>query len=171
MCRSAAAIPLKCAHPIMKVLLDFFQKIAESRGRASGRPPQRAKYPLAAASETPAPHTARNTRPPQRAKHPKRPKAPSADGAIPGQGPWSAPPPLWGGRRGPSANAVSDAVPYGLDTRWYTPAAENRFRPTEWNVLDGLVLFSAYRLAGQESVWVKIYYVKRFALRLLLCSS
>ena len=47
-------------HPKIKVLLDFFQKIAESRGRASGRPPQRAKYPLAAASEIPAPRTARN---------------------------------------------------------------------------------------------------------------
>ena len=43
----------------IKVLLDFFQKIAESRGSASGRPSQRAKYPLAAASETPAPRTAR----------------------------------------------------------------------------------------------------------------
>ena len=45
-----------------------------SRGRASGRPSQRAKLPLAAASETPAPRTARNTRPPQRAKTPSVPK-------------------------------------------------------------------------------------------------
>ncbi len=29
----------------IKVLLDFFQKIAESRGSAFGRPPQRAKSP------------------------------------------------------------------------------------------------------------------------------
>ena len=52
----------------------------------------------------------RNSRPPQRAKHPNRPKAPSADGAIPGQGPWSAPPPLRGGRRRPSTNAAPSAT-------------------------------------------------------------
>ena len=31
----------------IKVLLDFFQKIAVSKGRAFGRPPQRAKFPIA----------------------------------------------------------------------------------------------------------------------------
>ena len=61
---------------------------------------------------------------------PHRPKAPSADGAIPGQRPWSAPPPLRGGRRGPSTNAVPDTVLYSLDVRWYTPAALARSRPT-----------------------------------------
>ena len=49
-------------------------------------------------------------RPSQRAKLPQRPKAPSADGAIPGQGPWSAPPPLRGGRRRPSTNAAPSAT-------------------------------------------------------------
>ena len=57
----------------LKVLLDFFQKIAESRGSASGRASQGAKHPLAAASEPPAPRTARNPLPPQRAKPPVTP--------------------------------------------------------------------------------------------------
>ena len=78
----------------IKVLLDFFQKIAVSKGSAFGRPPQRAKYPrrarreipLAAASETPARRSGRN---------PQSSKAPSADGAIPGQRPWPPlPPPI-----------------------------------------------------------------------------
>ena len=71
----------------IKVLLDFFQKIAESRGRASGRPAHGAKFPLAAASETPARRSGRN---------PQSSKAPSADGATSGQWPWSSPPPLKG---------------------------------------------------------------------------
>ena len=49
-----------------KVLLDFFQKIAVSKGRAFGRPAHGAKLPPAAAGEIP-----------------NRSKAPSADGAIP----------------------------------------------------------------------------------------
>ena len=67
----------------IKVLLDFFQKIAVSKGSAFGRPPQRAKFPLAAASEIP-----------------RRPKPPSADGGIPanGQGPPASP--KTGGSRG-----------------------------------------------------------------------
>ena len=65
--------------PILKVLLDFFQKIAGVQGaappvaRRSGRNTRAAhgaKHPLAAASETPAPRTARNTRQPQRANSP-----------------------------------------------------------------------------------------------------
>ena len=51
----------------------FFQKIAVSKGRAFGRWPQPAKFPPAAAGETPAPRHG--------AKSPIV-KAPSADGAI-----------------------------------------------------------------------------------------
>ena len=53
------------------------RRVAQNRGvqgQSPGRPPQRAKLPLAAASETPAPRTARN---------PQSSIAPSADGAIP----------------------------------------------------------------------------------------
>ena len=72
--RSRLAV-LQCRkHKKIKVLLDFFQKIAESRGRASGRPPQRAKYPRRARRETPSGRSQRNTRPPQRAKSPSVPK-------------------------------------------------------------------------------------------------
>ena len=46
--------------PNLKVLLDFFQKIAVSKGRAFGRASQGAKLPLAAASETPARRNGRN---------------------------------------------------------------------------------------------------------------
>ena len=46
----------------IKVLLDFFQKIAESRGSASGRPPQRAKLPPVATGEIPAGRSQRNAR-------------------------------------------------------------------------------------------------------------
>ena len=46
--------------PTLKVLLDFFQKIAVSKGRAFGRASQGAKLPLAAASETPARRNGRN---------------------------------------------------------------------------------------------------------------
>ena len=101
-------------------------QIAESRGRASGRPPQRAKYPRRARRETP-----------------QRPKAPSADGAIPGQGPWSAPPLLRGGRRGPSTNAVpgpihprTGANAYHVTRRGQAPALQGgTYQPgRKWNV-------------------------------------
>ena len=54
----------------IKVLLDFFQKIAESRGSASGRPPQRAKLPPVATGEIPAGRSQRNTRAAHGAKSP-----------------------------------------------------------------------------------------------------
>ena len=50
-----------------KVLLDFLQKIAESRGRASGRAPQSAKLPSVATDEILNPRTAKK-RSPQRAR-------------------------------------------------------------------------------------------------------
>ena len=43
----------KIMNQILKVLLDFFQKIAVSKGSAFGRASQGAKYPPAAAGETP----------------------------------------------------------------------------------------------------------------------
>ena len=43
-------------------------------------------------------------------RNPQSSPAPSADGAIPGQGPWSAPPPLWGGRRGPSTSTAPGTI-------------------------------------------------------------
>ena len=62
-------------------------------GSAPGRPSQRAKLPRRARRETSARRSGRN---------PLSSKAPSADGAIPGQRPWpSPPPPTGGGRRGP----------------------------------------------------------------------
>ncbi len=86
----------------IKVLLDFFQKIAKSRGRASGRPAHGAKYPPVATGETPAPRTARNSRPPQRAKSPivqsaiRRWRNPRPKAMAP------AATPCGGGRWGPS---------------------------------------------------------------------
>ena len=44
----------------IKVLLDFFQKIAVSKGRAFGRPPQRTKHPRRVRRETPARRSGRN---------------------------------------------------------------------------------------------------------------
>ena len=52
----------------IKVLLDFFQKIAVSKGRAFGRPPQRAKYPRRARREI----LNRPQRHPQMAQSPRR---------------------------------------------------------------------------------------------------
>ena len=75
-------------------------QIAVSKGRVFGRPPQRTKYPRRARRETPA---RRNGRPP------KRPQAPSADVAIPGQRPWPPPPP-----------------PVGVDGGDHLPAHEHK---------------------------------------------
>ncbi len=59
--------------PKNKSFTRFFSKNRRGPGgSAPGRWPQPAKHPPAAAGETPAPRTARNTRPPQRAKHPRR---------------------------------------------------------------------------------------------------
>ena len=54
----------------LKVLLDFFSKNRGVQGQSPGRPSQRAKSPLAAASETPARRSGRNTRASQGAKSP-----------------------------------------------------------------------------------------------------
>ena len=55
----------------LKVLLDFFQKIAESRGSASGRWPQPAKPPRRARREIPSRRSQRNSRPAHGAKLPR----------------------------------------------------------------------------------------------------
>ena len=81
----------------IKVLLDFFQKIAESRGRASGRPAHGAKYPPAAAGEIPS----RPKRHPQMAQ-------PLAKGHGPRRRPCG------GGRWGPSDSlGVGAGIPDG----------------------------------------------------------
>ena len=86
----------------IKVLLDFFQKIAESRGSASGRPPQRAKLPPVATGEIPAGRSQRNARAAHGAnshsvpkRHPQMAQPPAK-----GHGPRRRPP-TGGGRRGP----------------------------------------------------------------------
>ena len=118
----------------IKVLLDFFQKIAVSKGRAFGRASQGAKFPPAAAGETPAPRTARK---------PLSSEAPSADGATPGRRPWPPPPPLRGGRRGPFCTVPSAAVVcIGAQSEPSAGGGTHRCRPTN---TDGLPTWSVGR--------------------------
>ena len=72
------------------------RRVAQNRGVQR----QRLRSPVAT-GETPAGRSQRN---------PQSSPAPSADDAIPGQGPWSAPPPLWGGRRGPSTSTAPGTI-------------------------------------------------------------
>ena len=67
----------------------IFSKIAVSKGRAFGRPLRRAKLPRRARREIP-----------------NRPKAPSADGAIPGAAEGRRPHPITGGGRRPFLRSV-----------------------------------------------------------------
>ena len=100
--------------PNLKSFTQFFSKNCRGPGgSAPGRPPQRAKYPLAAASETPSTRTGRNTRPSQRAKHP-----PAAAGEIPNRPkrrPQTAQSPAAGhsrhGSRGPRMGAQGSHSP------------------------------------------------------------